>query len=307
MIRLINNSEYKKLQEKKFEECEEWNLRCHGIVNPIINEIIKENEILYRFIFSDNNEDSILRFTNMNIPKVLLDHVHVISLNEEIYDDEGGPLVAGIMAFPYISLSEIPDFEKELGEFWDLYIINPLLIRYSESIGLFILPKRHVICGSDIHLDQFNNFMSGQTGYDLFYKYYDGDVEPIEKIEFNPSFEEFKNFWKGGDYPKLFGKLMDFWHENEEISCVEFDNPYKKYNLGMSWSYSDSVNFKSLKSEVPFEFICPETGWTSGPINEFEFDLGFDCIYIGNHKEIKITNKMYDGFENDKFEFRLIK
>lgn len=239
----------------------------------------------------------------MKIPNEFLDHYYTISLKKGSYTEFGSHL-NGIMTFPYMSITDFERLEEELGEFWEVYIINPLLMQYSRTLGIFITPK--LVHGfSNVYIDEVNNYIQGKTGYKLFFKYSYGECDEITPINWKPSFEEFRKCWKGGDYPLMFDKLINFWYENAEVSCEEFDRTYKRYSDNLSFGFGDGINFKTLESVNPFKLINTRTGWSSAELYKLSFDLHFNLAYT-SAGEINFTEEDFNDLKEGNFELKLI-
>lgn len=297
MIPFINEKNYYRLFELPIEDEEAWIFRDNLMVNKVINTCFKEDEILSDMIFTamDNG------VKEFEIPHGLLDHDYYVKFSDDNIDYNFEESLYGIMTFPYQNFN----FLKEIidtwdTKFWNIYVINPVLMRYaSGSLGLFITPKDNYLI-----LD-INGYIKSLTGYKLFYNWTDKDIKPImEDKHLMPD-----SFWVErliNDYaPIMCEKIIKFWLNNkEDVECGELEHSYFSYKHHMPFTITD-VLLTTLKG--PIELVDTKTGWTTGVCRRLGFDIkSFKCVYV-DRKIANFTEEQLEDFKNGDFELKLHK
>lgn len=316
----INEKEYGKLKnELKRLQWEKnimvpWDIRENLNVHPIINKIFSYNDDFRDFAGNlDFVKTKELRFQCINedfdklfkIPGMFKDHNYWIKHNTHIEKIVGN--FTAFISFPYINFEIFEREAKELGLFWDIYIVNPLLMSYSSAIGVFISLKGV----SEYAVNDLNGYVEGKTGYPLLFKYTKEDCDEIKYREHNHSFEEFKkrSIHDNYEYKIMLEKMYDFWHNNDNVSWESLENSYHKYWKNVSFWVINSINIGRLKCADGFRLVNTRTGQSSSVLKELEFDLAFDCYYDGRFlsSEVKLSEEDLKDLKEGNFELQICK
>lgn len=313
MVSKINSYEYHRLFEKNIANPVSWNIRNNLCVNSFINDIFDENMFIWRMVF--DNEYDVLK--NENHPKNRLDankcigklelsdfdHDYGVSFKKGISQIDAPEIITGIMNFPYKSWNWISDFISRVPDGWEVFIINPILMRYAEgSIGLFLTPS---YC-KNAYIDECNGFIQSRTGYELFFRY--SDEENVPEIHFNKpdlSLENYVRFMKKCGKNKGLSKLLDFWADNDCINVDSFESSFRDYQDNLPHLIWHDINFKEIKSTVPFNLVHKETGELLGPFYKFSLDKSFKLADTDNGV-LELSQKQVDDLIEGKYDFDLI-
>lgn len=296
----INEDNYKRLSKLEIEDKEPWIMRSNLSVNKNINKYFEKDETLA----SINNFLQASKTKNLSFPNRILDHYYFVKFNKNHteYDFE---YLYGIMSFPYMDFESLQEIISSWNtDFWNLYIINPILMRYQKGngLGLFITPVNY-----EFVIDEYNGFFETLTGYKLFYLWTNNDkIPPIIQNKKLPNISDWCNILKENekDFPKMYQKIVKFWYNNEDIKCHALENSYYQFTHKMPY---DVPFLLSLTLEGPaFKMVNTRTGWTTGKCNKLSFDLKtFKCIDV-DRKEVKFTEEMLKDFKDGNFELKMI-
>jgi len=296
----MNDSNYKRLSKLKIEDEEAWDMRENLGVNEKINNYFESDETLKSLIniFNESNKKE------FSIPSRLLDHYYYVKFNNEAISYEDFEHLYGIMTFPYISFETLEEIIYSWDtNFWNLYIINPALMKYADGrgLGLFITPMNTYQV-----VTEYNGLFETLTGYKLFYLW--TNEEKIKPIMQNKEILDDSEWFKmltDDEFQVMFQKIVKFWFDNKEkIKCHPFENSYFEFTHRIP---IEIPSFYTLLLEgTDFELVDTKTGWTSGKCNVLEFDLkAFQCIYV-DHNEIIFTEEMLENFKDGTFELKMI-
>lgn len=305
MIQEINEKEYERLFNEKMNNQTSWILRSNLCVNSFINDIFEENRFLERIVF--DREYDILKNNSSKIfidnIREYFDHEYGVSLKNNISRIDSPETISGIMNFPYLNWNNVEEFIEKIPDNWILFIINPILMRYSESsIGLFFTPK---YCDS-YHIVECNNFIQSRTGYPLFLEYtIKANVNEIKYYKPELSLENYVKEMKEWGKNKGLSKLLDFWKDNDCIKIESFENSFNDYKDNLPHSIWYNINFKDIKSNTPFKLINEENGEVLGPYHRFCLDKSFKLADIDNGV-VKLTDSQIDDLLEGKYDFKLI-
>lgn len=295
-----------------------WDMRTNLLVHPIINELFLEDKFVKTICFDKTFKLSGVgkQISKTEIGKLPtfypnLDHFYGVMLNENnirLYDNLGY-LVKGIFNFPYIKFKDALEIADETGNLWITYIINPYLMNYSGSIGMFFcLNTDHI----EDTINDINGYVRKHTGYDLFYKPTNAsDVNEIVEDYPDVSLKKFVDMHildePEDENHKGWNKLLRFWSENECVKCSELDNAvsYHYDNVGyIMWGID--WDLKTIDSSKKFIMVDNNTGEELGPFNHFELDLSYNCIYTGNHQQFELTPEQVNKFRKGVYDFRIV-
>lgn len=287
-----------------------WDLRKNLLVHPIINELFKSNRFLSHVIFDDafdilkNVEKSRgngIKFGEIN--RSYFDHYYAVEFQDS-YDTGIPEIIAGVMNFPYIHEEGLKEFIEGTPVGWETYLINPVLMNYN-TIGLFLTPE---YCGG-AYIDEINGFILLKTGYPLFLKYdvYGTfkDVKPINYTELDLNVDDFIKHFNFKDNKGL-AIMLDFWKENDCVSCDSFDSSFKYYSNNRPFSIYENINFKSIKSSKPFKITIPKLDIVLGAFKYFSLDCAFMCATIQNNKDFYLFDEEMQCLIDGDFEISLI-
>ena len=176
-------------------------------------------------------------------------------------------------------------------------------MRYAEgSIGIFLTP----IFEDNHYVEECNDFIKSRIGYDLFLEYVKRDE--VEKIVFNnPDLslegyvEELKKFGKN----KGLTKLLDFWHDNDCVNVESFEYGFNDYKDNLPFSVWYDINFKQIKSIIPFDLVHEETGEVLGPFNKFTLDKSFKLADT-EKGVLRLSDSQINDLIEGKYDFKLI-
>lgn len=297
-IQYMNDENYKRLSKLKIEDKEPWDMRNNLPVNKNINKYFENDETLSSFIDFLNQSKN----KELSIPYGLLDHHYYVKFNNKDINYNFGHLY-GIMTFPYMNFEILGEIISSWDtNFWNLYIINPTLMKYQEGsgIGLFITPISYYL-----EISEYNGFFKSLTGYELFYLWTDSDkVNPITQDKEVWDISDWLERLNDKDFPKMYKKIVQFWFDNEEIKCHSLETSYFQFTHKMPYDIP-SLLMLTLKGP-DFEMVNTRTGWTTGKCNEIMFDLkAFKCIDV-DRKEVKFTDEMIEDFKEGNFEFKML-
>ena len=311
----INKNEYDRLFNLKMNDSVPWILRSNLCVESFINDIFEENKFLYRIIFDDNY--NILKNENHNQGNNVFnkcigdleigdfDHFHAVSFKKDISRVDVPETISGIVNFPYINgdWKWIQNFINKVPDDWSVFVINPILMRYVErTVGLFLTPTY----GKNNNITNFNEFIRSKTGYPLFLRYVNNDN--VNEIYFDKpelSLENYIKEMKIIGKNKGLSKLLDFWYDNDCVNVDSFEYSFNDYKDNLAFSVWFDINFKQIKSNVPFELVHEETGEILGPFNKFTLDKSFKLADTNNGVLELSENQVNDLIEG-KYDFKLI-
>ena len=275
----VSENTYKGLEEQIDEsKMVPWKIRSNLLVHPIINELFDFNRFFQHVLF-DRDFDILKNVSKKRngefeigeIPSGYFDHYYAVEF-KDTYDIGIPEIIGGVMNFPYIYDEQIVEFITKAPVGWEVYIINPVLMNYG-TIGLFLTPE--YINGA--YISELNNFITLKTGYPLFLKYVpdNPNIEPINYTKVDSSVDDFIerfNFKsnKGLDI------MLQFWKENDCVSCDSFDYSYKNYCNNQSFSIYKNINFKVIESTTPFKITLTESSLVLGGFKKFHLD----CAYM---------------------------
>lgn len=297
-LKFINEANYNILSNLTIEDEKPWNMRNNLKVNSNINNYFKRDKTLESLINIFNEK----KYEEFKIADGLLDHDYCVRFKCNKKDYYNFKHIYGILTFPYMSFETLKDIISSWGtEFWNLYIINPALMKYAEgSLGLFITPKYNG------YLQEINGISETLTGYELFYLWTDdSEINPIIQNKEPDDINIWLENLSDPNFPIMYKKIVNFWFNNKEkgITSESLESSYFEFNHKMPY-YPPSLMGITLKG-IDFELFNPSTGWTTGKCNELSFDLAsFNCIYV-DHNEIVFTDKMIDEFKNGDFELKI--
>ncbi len=304
MIPRINEKEYKRLYSEEINKQTSWILRSNLCVNLFINDIFEENKFLEMIVFDKEYDilknDSSKTFTD-NI-REYFDHKYAVSLRKNVSRIEAPETISGIMNFPYLNWNQVGEFIEKIPDNWTLFIINPILMRYSEgSIGLFFTPK---YC-DNYYIGEVNKFIQSKTGYPLFLEYAKEDY--VKKIIYNKpelSLENYIKEMKAWGKNKGLSKLLDFWKNNDCVEIDSFEDSFNDYKDDIPYLIWHDINLITIESNIPFELIHEENGEILGPYNLFCLDKSFKVADIDN-TVLKLNSSQIDDLLEGKYDFKL--
>lgn len=298
-VNFMDSENYKRLSKFKIEDKEPWDMRSNLPVNKNINKYFENDETLSSLIDFLNQTET----KELSIPYELLDHYYYVKFNNKDIDYHFEHLY-GIMTFPYIDFKRLEEIIYSWNtKFWNLYIINPALMKYQKGhgLGLFITPIYYYDA-----IAEYNGFFETLTGYKLFYLWTNNnEINPITQNKKAWDIQDWLKNLKDEDFPKMYKKAVEFWHSNrKKIKCNALENSYFQFTHKMPYAIPSLLVLTLQGSD--FEMINKKTGWTTGKCNKIEFDLkAFKCIYV-DRKEVKFTEEMLKDFKDGNFEFILI-
>ena len=307
----VNKDTYNLLVEQIDEDkMVPWDMRTNLLVHPIINELFKGNRFLQHVIFDsafdilknvEKHRDGRTEFGKIN--RSYFDHYYAIEF-KDTYDIGIPEIIAGVMNFPYIYEKELKEFIEGTPVGWETYLINPVLMNYG-TIGLFLTPE---YCDG-AYIEEINGFILLKTGYPLFLKYdvYGTfkDIKPITYTELDLNVDDFIKRFNFKDNKGL-AIMLDFWKENDCVSCVSFDTSFKDYSNNRPFSIYENINFKSIKSSKPFKITIPKLDIVLGAFKYFSLDCAFMCATIENNKEFCLFDEEMQCLIDGDFEISLI-
>lgn len=302
MMPEINKNEYKRLFNEKIDNQTSWIFKSNLCVNSFINDLFEENKFLYR-LFSDSDYTILNHHDVINYLKNYFDYYYAVSLKNNVSKTDAPEVISGIMDFSHIPWNTIKEIIDKIPGGWVVFIINPILMRYKkESIGLFFTPKYK----DNYYIEECNNFIKSRTGYPLFLEYVEKDT--IEKIEFDKpelTIEKYVLEMKKYCQNKGLNKLLDFWQYNECVNIDAFEDSFNDFKDNIPYSIWDDINFKDIKSTIPFELIHEETGEVLGPYNRFCLDKSFKLADV-NDGVLKLTDSQINDLIEGKYDFKLV-
>ena len=302
MMPEINKNEYKRLFNEKIDNQTSWIFKSNLCVNSFINDLFEENKFLYR-LFSDSDYTILNHHDVINYLKNYFDYYYAVSLKNNVSKTDAPEVISGIMDFSHIPWNTIKEIIDKIPGGWAVFIINPILMRYKkESIGLFFTPKYK----DNYYIEECNNFIKSRTGYPLFLEYVEKDT--IEKIEFDKpelTIEKYVLEMKKYCQNKGLNKLLDFWQYNECVNIDAFEDSFNDFKDNIPYSIWDDINFKDIKSTIPFELIHEETGEVLGPYNRFCLDKSFKLADV-NDGVLKLTDSQINDLIEGKYDFKLV-
>ena len=302
MIPEINKNEYERLFNEEIDNQTSWIFKSNLCVNSFINDLFEENKFLYR-LFSDSDYTILNHHDIINYLKNHFDYYYAVSLKNNVSKTDAPEVISGIMDFSYISWDKIKEIIDKLPGGWVVFIINPILMRYEKgSIGLFFTPKYK----DNYYIEECNNFIKSRTGYPLFLEYVEKDT--IEKIEFDKpelTIEKYVLEMKKYCQNKGLNKLLDFWQYNECVNIDAFEDSFNDFKDNIPYSIWDDINFKDIKSTIPFELIHEETGEVLGHYNRFCLDKSFKLADVDDGV-LKLTDSQINDLIEGKYDFKLV-
>lgn len=302
MMPEINKNEYKRLFNEKIDNQTSWIFKSNLCVNSFINDLFEENKFLYR-LFSDSDYTILNHHDVINYLKNYFDYYYAVSLKNNVSKTDAPEVISGIMDFSHIPWNTIKEIIDKIPGGWVVFIINPILMRYKkESIGLFFTPKYK----DNYYIEECNNFIKSRTGYPLFLEYVEKDT--IEKIEFDKpelTIEKYVLEMKKYCQNKGLNKLLDFWQYNECVNIDTFEDSFNDFKDNIPYSIWNDINFKDIKSTIPFELIHEETGEVLGPYNRFCLDKSFKLADV-NDGVLKLTDSQINDLIEGKYDFKLV-
>ena len=289
---LINKENYNRLFKCEMENATSWKLRERICVNNIINQHFFKDKTLQEV----HNDIQNRKIKNLQIDSALLDHIYYVNFQEKHMNTIG--YLYGIMSFPYKKFEDILlILDKWSSSYWDIYIINPILMKYNATIGLFITPVKEEI------ISQYNSFIESLTGYKLFYTPTYKNTLPIVKNTTKYEYSEWRDSLIDKDYPEMSKKIIDFWNNNEEVKCPELENHYFEYMHNLDYINVDVLSIIIKGKNI--ELTDLETGWSTGKCQSIGFDIkAFKCIDVDN-KMIELTDEQLKNFKKGKFELKI--
>lgn len=294
----INKENYKRLSKFDIEDEEPWKMKYNLQVNKYINNYFDEDGTL-KSLINYWNEFGI---KELNIPHVFLDHYYFMKFNKKSIDYDFEDLY-GIMTFPYLNFEDLNNIISSWNtSFWNLYIINPALMKYQDGsgLGLFITPLPYE------PIMEHNGIFETLTGYKLFYLWSNKEfINPISQNKEPLDISIWLNKLTDNEFPNMYKKIVKFWCDNKDkIKCNGLETSYFEFTHKMPF-YIPSLMGLTLEGE-DFEMIDTKTGWTTGKCNRIEFDLEtFKCIYV-DRKEVIFSEKMIKNFKEGTFELKMI-
>ena len=302
MMPEINKNEYKRLFNEKIDNQTSWIFKSNLCVNSFINDLFEENKFLYR-LFSDSDYTILNHHDVINYLKNYFDYYYAVSLKNNVSKTDAPEVISGIMDFSHIPWNTIKEIIDKIPGGWVVFIINPILMRYKkESIGLFFTPKYK----DNYYIEECNNFIKSRTGYPLFLEYVEKDT--IERIEFDKpelTIEKYVLEMKKYCQNKGLNKLLDFWQYNECVNIDTFEDSFNDFKDNIPYSIWNDINFKDIKSTIPFELIHEETGEVLGPYNRFCLDKSFKLADV-NDGVLKLTDSQINDLIEGKYDFKLV-
>lgn len=306
-IPTINQEEYDRLLRMEMPKQEEWDIHYHFYIHPLVQKMFKEEKHLDELFItsSDISKPEILNGSKgYEIPCEYLDHYHFITSNN-IINNYSLDNVHGIFTFPYANQDYILKYKKDLGKYWDLFVINPILFRYSSTMGLFLYPKRENNDPIEIIISDINGYFQKRTGYPLFlYLSEDENTDIIEESYPKLNREEFAKFAIMDETDpkyKMWNKIVKFWRDNPDVYFENLDPQFKHYLDGLAPYLIINANLSIIKSAKKFKIYNEKIGDEFNNLNHFQTDLSFGCVYVDN-KKIPIDEIQIKGFREGDYD-----
>lgn len=297
-IGFMNEENYERLNKIKMEDKRSWMMRKNLFANKNINHYFEKDETLSSLIELSN----LAKIEDLSIPHELLDHYYFTKFNNKDmnYDFEH---FYGVVSFPYMDFEELGEIISSWNtKFWNLFIINPALMKYVEgSLGLFLTPINF-----DISIAEYNGVFKTLTGYPLFYLWTnEKEIEPIRQDKKPVAIHKWFESLTDKEFPKMYKKIVKFWCDNKEkIKCYALETSYFQFTHKMPHEYPPLM-LLTLEGDN-FEMFNTKTKWSTGICHKLGFDLEtFNCIYV-NDKEIVFTKEMLNDFKDGNFELKMI-
>lgn len=307
----INEKEYKRLFNENMDKQTSWKLNEYLYVNSFINDIFDENKFLYGIVFyseydilknntsqNPNNADRFLEGLGR-----YFNHCYAVSFKENVSRIDEPETITGIMNFPYLQWEDITELINNIPKGWEIFVINPILMRYAEgSIGLFITPKY----ADNEYINECNEFIRLKTGYSLFLEY--SNEENVPEIHYDKpelTLESYIKTMKEYGKNKGLSKLLDFWANNDSVNVSSFEYSFKDYLDNLPFSVWKDINFKEIKSIIPFKLVHEKTGEVLGPFHKFALDKSFKLADT-NNGVLKLTDTQIIDLIEGKYNFELI-
>lgn len=296
----MNKENYERLCKLEIENNDEWNMQHNLEVNTTINTHFTTNDTLKDLLISDNKPKE------LKIPYGLLDHNYYMKFNYNKEDYKFENQVYGIMTFPYIDFEDLKDIINTWNtEFWNIYIINPMLMRYNEgqTLGLFITPVHEEA------IEIVNGFFLGETGYKLFYYWTDKKINPITKDNSKVDINQWFKIFTDDKYPLMAQNIVKFWYENKDkLEYNSMRRCYFEFTHKLPSYFPSILNTTfNAKKGYKIEMINTKTKKTIGKCKQLEFDIkAFNCVYM-DHKVINFDKEMMKDFEDGNYEIKIIK
>lgn len=104
---------------------------------------------------------------------------------------------------------------------------------------------------------------------------------------------------------KGLSKLLDFWANNDSVNVSSFEYSFKDYLDNLPFSVWKDINFKEIKSIIPFKLVHEKTGEVLGPFHKFALDKSFKLADT-NNGVLKLTDTQIIDLIEGKYNFELI-
>lgn len=313
---IINYEEYERLNNLEHNDSTVWDGHFGFRAHTLIKKLFKEDKHIQSLIFTDVNPFSSSRIFNgtpgYEIPEELIDHKITVSTNDIIPSHENYTYdtsrIHGLFTFPKISKDTLLNEKENIGEFWDLFVLNPELIHYKDdgTVGLFLCPthKNQKERFEEV-LMNMNGYIEKKTDYPLFLRLTNNeDCTLLVKTGFARNHELFVEWLKSPqtDTDKMFRNLVDFWGENPEVSVKGLNHLYEKYMNGLYPPVRLRFNRRPVKSSKPFKVYNPNTGDSFESLTNFMLDLGCNTAFF-NDGGVGLSDEQIQGFENGEYVF----
>lgn len=298
----MNQKNYERLRKLEIENKEKWYSNLNLEVNQIINYTFKIDEILEDLFTPSNNNN----LKELKLPKELLNSEYFIKFNYSKDDYEFTKQVYGLITFPYINFEDLKKIINSWNtEFWNIYIINPQLMKYKQNktLGLFITPIRQEAIGI------INGYFLAETGYKLFYYWTDKEINPIKKDNIELNKTQWFKLINDNQYPIMTNNIVNFWYDNKDkLEYNPLQKSYFEFTHKIPTYFPPIMKSKFIsKDNYNIELINTRTKKSLGKCEEIEFDIiNFNCIYMDN-KILEFDEEMLKDFEEGNYKLKIVK
>lgn len=310
-MKRINAKEYEKLNKLQVNENNERNsiLELPNFhIDKEVAEVLKSAKELDYFFYNRCGVTQINPETGFRIPRSMKDHSNWIKFDEDKYHSFA--FVQGLVSFPYMSLDSeyfLQDLNR-VGENWEVWIINPKLLRYSGAIGLFFTPKLYEggiysRKEGNIHVMDINSYFEIRTGYSLFYKFSIRDIEPIEAEEkFDNSINGYYNEMMEWEAIREEVKpALTFWYDNYPlVENSVMDRDYNNFNkigqlTSITMDLHKTSSSKLFQLYIDDQLVLDDLKWIEFDVNAFDrIDYDKGTYNVSEEEKEKLLSGDYE-------------
>lgn len=302
MICQVNEDEYKRLAGQKMSNPVIWKFKQNLFVERIINNLFELNKFFYNIVFDDKYSILNNEFIS-EVPDVTDFHNFAITLKDDVSYIDMPEMITGIVSFTYVSWNQVGNIMSKIPDSWSLFIVNPILMRYENTIALFFTPKYD----NNSYILEFNRFIISKTGYPLFLRFTEEKlVTQINYFKPDLSVENFVRDFKKYSKSNSVSKLLDFWLKNDCVKIMSFEYNYNCYKDNLPYHIYNDIDFIDVKSTIPFELVHEFTHEKLGPFKKFNLDKSFKLIDTENGV-FNLSDRQVNDLIDGKYDFLLLK